>query len=111
MKNVVYLCLCFLILSSCETVRFKPPSVEKRLVSVERDESGAVLSVACIITSRTPPYNSDIFPIDYCENTIGVSILPRAEGVPSDYEALNNFYSDKLKRLEVCLTTKGKRCK
>lgn len=101
MKRNVFLCLSLLILSGCESVRFKAPITSKRLISVERNEAGEIVSMACIFT---PPGSHDtvILPIEQCEDTIGVSL--------EEYEKLEAWTSDKVKRLEVCINVR-KKCK
>ena len=100
MKRSVFLCLSLLILSGCESVRFKVPPTSKRLISVERDANGAPISITCIFTPANPKLPTEILPIEDCDGTIGTSI--------DEYETLSRFFEDKVKRLEVCLTSRKK---
>lgn len=100
MQKNAFLCLFLLILSACESVRFKFPPTSKRLISVERADSGEITSVACIFTPSDPKLPTEILPIEECDGTIGTSI--------EEYEKLSEFFTDKIKRLEICINARKK---
>lgn len=91
---------CFLLittLTSCETLHFKTPCGVQYLTSVS--DSGEAV---CIVQNTCNDTEAEIRPIIECNNVIGVK---------PDYRAtLDDYFSDKITRLEVCLYSK-KSCK
>lgn len=95
MNKNVFLWMSLAILSACNSISIQAPRVEQRLVSVERDADGKVLSVACIITPEDGS-PSVIRPIEDCDNTIGTS-------TKSYKEKIVPFWENVSSALEVCL--------
>ena len=89
MMKKLYCLLLLVILSACNHGMFKTPLVVKRTTSV-------IDGVAtCIIQDQINNLPPVVWPIESCNNAIGVD--------PVDYLTLFRFYDDKLKRLEICI--------
>lgn len=88
--------LLLMTLTACNTIRFKIPLGEKRLVSCEQGEC------VCIVDDLRDDLPASIEPIEDCNNTIGADL--------AYFEELEKFYMDKVKRLEVCLN-QPRQCK
>lgn len=94
MKKKLFCFLLLMTLTACQTIRFQPPLGVKYLVSCIEDEDG-VIDCACIVDDLRDDLPAKVEDIRVCNNV---------KGVQDDYYLeLEQFYQDKLTRLEICL--------
>lgn len=89
MKKRLFCLVLLVILSACNHGMFKVPCVKKLTTSVINGVPSCIVEDQC---SNLPPVT---WPIEACNNSIGVD--------PLDYLVLFQFYDDKLRRLEICI--------
>lgn len=94
MKKILVLCL---LLCSCTSIHFERPLGMKYLVSAEDGQEPI-----CIVDDERDQKPAWIEPIQACNNVIGVK--------PDFYQTLYDWFDDKVKRLEICITF-PKKCK
>ena len=71
----------------------------KYLVSASKDSDGKI-SAVCIVDDERDTLPAWIDEITECNNVIGVK--------PDFYDILYTWFDDKIKRLEICLTSPKK---
>jgi hypothetical protein len=94
MKKNVFCFLLITTLTSCETLHFKTPCGVQYLTSVSDDGKDAV----CIVQNTCNETEAEIKPLIDCNNSIGIKPEYRA--------TLDDYFYDKISRLEVCLYSK-----
>lgn len=103
MKNVAFSLLSLAIFTSCNTVKVEPiPRGPQMVFSIEFDDNGEPSSLACIYDDTRDDDPPVILPVENCNGMIGTT--------PSQFQILENYLLDKVKRLEVCLNA-PKKCK